>query len=200
MKLLPAEQYELYRIITDYEALQDGFLDRIDDLNTTIEQIELHSKFAKGQFQKGLTKSTGRLRREFGWETLGKALEGTGLALVLVIDDERFAPIKEQLAQRKRRPSLAIASKARPTWLFTKKKAREMGSKRWSMLSPEKRKKLARKMQKASARARRKKARESRSLVEQPTPQLDVPGTPRPIDAHPARGTPSAYQMPADPC
>jgi hypothetical protein len=31
---------------------------------------------------------------------------------------------------------LPIGSIKRPTWLFTKKKAREMGKKRWSSLPP----------------------------------------------------------------
>jgi hypothetical protein len=205
-------QYELYRVILDYEALQDGFLDRIDDLDTTMEQIEMAADMARGQLQKCLTKNPGKAiarkrdhrsasnRRLFEWKSLGKALKGTGLALLLVVDDERFAPIKEQLILRRRRPSQANASAKRPTWLFTKKKAREMGKKRWSLLTPEQRKKLARKMQRASAKSRRRKARLSRTLVEQPAPQFDVALPPGAIDAHPARTTPSAYQMPRNPC
>jgi hypothetical protein len=38
--------------------------------------------------------------RGFGWETLGKSLKGTGLALAVIVDDARFAPIKEKLVQR----------------------------------------------------------------------------------------------------
>ncbi len=162
--------YELYRIITDYEALQDGFLDRIDDLDTTLEQIELTGGLAKGQLQKCLTKNPGKAiarkrdhrtasnQRKFGWESLGKVLAGTGLALVLVVDDERFTPIKDQLAKRRRRSQPANAGSKRPTWLFTRKKAREMGKKRFSTMTPLQRQRLARKAGKASARARRLKA------------------------------------------
>src|SRR5213080_804718 len=80
-------EYELYRVILDYEALQDGFLDRIEDLDTTLEQIEYAGDFTKGNVQKLLTKSPGKPgpdrsasgRRTFGWESLGKMLKGTGL-------------------------------------------------------------------------------------------------------------------------
>lgn len=159
------DRYEVYRVILDYEALQDGFLDRIDDLNTTLEQIDMAGNFTKGNAQKLLTRSTGTPvkgrsapgKRTLGWASLGKMLKGTGLALVLVIDDERFAPIKQQMAQRAKPPrERANASSVKPAWLFTKEKAREMGKKRWSAMSPSERQRLARKAGKASGQARRK--------------------------------------------
>src|ERR1700733_1757687 len=135
------DRYELYRVITDYEALQDGFLDRLDDLDTTMSALP---GFADGVAQKLLSKNPGPSRhvprdcrtasrqRTFGWKSLGVMLKDTGLALVLVVDDKRFAPIKDQLMKRKRPRKPAIAGSTRPTWLFTKKKAREMGKKRFS--------------------------------------------------------------------
>jgi hypothetical protein len=170
--------YELYRVITDYEALQDGFLDRIDDLDTTLQQIDLNAGFAGGNTQKLLTKNPGKAikrprdhrtasaRRTFGWESLGKMLKGTGLALVLVVDDERFAPMKEQLMKRKRPRQPANAGSKRPTWLFTKNKAREMGRKRFSLMTEAERKRHQRKAGKASARARRRKAEHAAMIVD----------------------------------
>lgn len=150
------DQYEMYRVILDYEALQDGFLDRIEDLNTTLEQIDMNGGFAKGNAQKLLGKGKGRLRRGFGWESLGKMLKGTGLALVLVLDDERFASMKDQLAQRKR-PRHAGHRQHRPTpWLFTSKKAREIRALQISKLSPQQRKKIAKIAAGARWRAPRK--------------------------------------------
>jgi len=158
----PPERYELYRIILDYEALQDGFMDRIDDLNTTLDQIDVAGGLTRGNAQRLLTKNPGKARsdrpssasrRTFGWESLGKMLKGTGLALVLVVDDERFAETKEQLVKRKRPAIQAIARQARPTWLFRKEKAREMGKKRWSTVSPSKRKKMLRRAAKAGGKA-----------------------------------------------
>jgi hypothetical protein len=170
--------YELYRVILDYEALQDGFLDRIDDLSTTLEQIDMAGGFTKGNAQKLLTKQGGKpgpdrmysLKRTFGWESLGKMLKGTGLALVLVVDDERFAPLKEQLMPRKRPPKPAIAGMARPTWLFTKQKARELGKKRFSLMTPAQRKRHQRK----AAKARWRKQRKSASLAASQAPEFRV--------------------------
>ena len=181
-------EYELYRVILDYEALQDGFLDRIEDLNTTLEQIDDAGGLAKGNAQKLLTKIGGKrgpdrvhsLKRTFGWESLAKMLKGTGMALVLVVDDERFAPIKEQLVARKRPRQQANASSTRPRWLFTKKKAREMGTKRWALLTPAQRKRLARKAGKASARARRRCAKEKTGAL------LTCAGSPLSADGQPS--------------
>lgn len=152
------DQYELYRVILDYEALQDGFLDRIDDLNTTMGAIP---DFADGAVQKLLTKNPGKAinrprdsrsasaKRTFGWESLGKMLKGTGLALVLVVDDGRFAPVKEQLAKRRRR-MLPNGSIKRPAWLITRSASQNMQVLRNTKLTPRQRKMIA----KRAARAR----------------------------------------------
>jgi hypothetical protein len=63
----------------------------------------------RGQMQKCLADSDKKWAREFGWKSLHKALTGTGMALVFVIDDERFAPIRAQMSQRRwkrRQPKL----------------------------------------------------------------------------------------------
>lgn len=190
MNAAPPRDYELYRVITDYEALQDGFLDRIEDLETTISGIP---GFADGALQKLLSKNPGQrierkrdhrfasAQRTFGWKTLGEMLKRTGLALVLVVDDERFAPVKGDLTKRKRRAQPAIAGSKRPTWLFTKRKAREMGKKRFSVMSDSERKRHQRKAGKASARARRRKS----ALIEQAAPNLHVALAPGLVNAHP---------------
>lgn len=184
-------EYELYRVILDYEALQDGFLDRIDDLDTTQGSIP---GFADGQVQKLLGKNPGKAiarkrdhrnasaKRTFGWESLGKMLAGTGLALVLVVDDERFAPIKEQLAKRRRRVMPPNGSIKRPTWLFTRGKSMKMQALRNEKLSPQQRRRIA----KRAANARWRKAKQSRSLVQQPAPDFNVARAPGSVDAHTA--------------
>lgn len=157
--------YELYRVITDYEALQDGFLDRIEDLNTTMAL----PSFADGVVQKLLTKSAGRyvkenrrssrkasLKRTFGWESLGKMLKDTGLALVLVVDDERFGPVKEQLAKRRRKAMPTNVSIKPPRWLISKKNAANMRALGVRSLSPQQRKRIAKKAAKARWQKRRK--------------------------------------------
>jgi len=161
MRSMPEDKYELYRVITDYEALQDGFLDRLDDLNTTMSALP---GFADGVAQKLLSKNPGPSRhvprdcrtatrqRTFGWKSLGKMLHDTGLALVLVVDDERFAPRKDQLMKRKRPCKPAMAGKHQPTWLFRKDKAREMGKRRFSLMSDSEKKRHQRKAGKARAK------------------------------------------------
>lgn len=170
-------EFELYRIITDYEALQDGFLERIEDIETTIGGVELAAGMASGQLQKNLARNPGKAikrhrdqrnasnQRTFNWKTLGPALEKTGLALVLVVDDARFAAVKEQLVKRRRRNQPAIAGSVRPTWLFKGKKAREMGKKRFSLMTESERKRHQRKAGKASGKARRRKAQHSGALL-----------------------------------
>jgi hypothetical protein len=93
----------IYRVILDYEALQDGFADRIEDLNVPMTEVDAGGGLTRGNAQKLLVKSDAKWARQFGWESLGKMLKGTGLALALIVDDERFAPIKAEMAQRKTR-------------------------------------------------------------------------------------------------
>jgi hypothetical protein len=58
----------------------------------------------RGYAAKLLCKSQKRVVKALGPHSLGKMLKGTGMALVLVVDDERFAATKEQLAMRKKPP------------------------------------------------------------------------------------------------
>jgi hypothetical protein len=190
--------YELYRVITDYEALQEAFLDRIEDLDTTLEQIDMAGEFTKGNVQKLLTMTPGKptrdraapLRRKFGWESLGKMLKGTGMALVLVVDDERFAATREQLMKRKKPRQPANVGSKRPSWLFTKKKAREMGKRRFSLMSEAELKRHQRKAGKASAAARRRKS----ALARRSLPQVGQHSLPRGL--HVDLPCPVAHELP----
>jgi hypothetical protein len=152
-----------YRIALDYEALEDAFLDRIEDLNTTFEQIDVAAGFTRGNTQKLLSKSRERWARTFGVESLGKMLKGTGLAIVLVLDDERFAAIKAELTVRKKPFKRGMARSRKPAWLFTKRKAHQLGKKRWEGVSDQVREKLTRKAGRASGRARRRRANLARA-------------------------------------
>jgi hypothetical protein len=137
---------EPYRVILDYEALEDMFLDRIEDLNTTFLQIDFAAGFTPGNTQKLLSKSRERWARTLGIESMGKMLKGTGMALVAVVMNEA---IRAELTARQRPRKPAIAGIARPAWLFSKKKAREMGKKRFSLMTPAQRKRHQRKAAKA---------------------------------------------------
>jgi hypothetical protein len=158
---MSAADYELYRVITDYEALVDGFWDRIDELETTLLAIDQAGSMAEGNTQKLLSLNPGQpsnrhrdcrtasARRTFGWESLGKMLKATGLALVLVVDDDRFEPIKQTLTKRKKPLMRSIVRTRRPEWLLTSEKARKISKNRWEEVPPEMRKKMMRKVAKA---------------------------------------------------
>lgn len=160
-------QYELYRVILDYEALQDGFADRIEDLNVTLTEVDAAAGMTRGQVQKLLRKlgpddfrpsAQRKYSRGFAWETLGKTLKGTGLALALIVDDERFAPVKAQMAKRER-PNRSIVRTRRPKWLFTSEKARKISKTRWNAIPKELRAPMMKKAMRAAKAARRRKQR-----------------------------------------
>jgi hypothetical protein len=151
------DKYELYRVISDWDALHEGFRDRVEDLQITRVEIDAAGKLQPGYAAKLLCDPP---MKSFGKESLPRMLKATGMALVLVIDDERFAPVKERLTKR-RRPARSIVRTKRPAWLFTRELASKSSKKRWENVAPEVRKKMMRKLAKASHRARRKAAHEA---------------------------------------
>jgi hypothetical protein len=157
---IPLAPEMIYRIVTDYEGVQDAFADRIEDINIPLTEVDAVAGMTRGNMQKLLVKSDAKWAREFGWKTLGDALKGTGMVLAFILDDEKFAPLKAQMMRRKSNIRTNVRSK-QPTWLFTRSKSLKMLAKRWSNVSPEQRKKLAKKMGKASGKSRRAKARKS---------------------------------------
>lgn len=156
--ILLDDKYELYRVVTDFEGLHEAFRDRVEDLEVTRQELDAVSGLQPGYSAKLLCDPP---IKSIGKQSLPKMLKATGMALVLVIDDERFAPIKAQMSKRVR-PLRANARIVRPAWLFCKDKAREMGTKRWSGVSEKQRKRLAKK----AAKARWNRERERRSAPE----------------------------------
>jgi hypothetical protein len=66
-----------------------------------LTEIDSVTGMTRGNAQKLLSKSDAKWAREFGWKSLGKMLRGTGLKLVLIVDDdERFAPVLAQMTRR----------------------------------------------------------------------------------------------------
>jgi hypothetical protein len=104
------DEIELFAVVDNYAALQDGFADRIEDLNVTLTEIDAAAGMTRGQVQRLLQKldaddfrpSATRHCSQFARKTLGQTLKGTGLALALIVDDERFAPVKAKMVQRAR--------------------------------------------------------------------------------------------------
>lgn len=140
------DQYEVYRIVTDYEALHEGFRDRVDDLEVTRQEIDAAGNLLPGYAGKLLCSPP---IKNLGLVSLGKMLKATGMALVLVIDDERFAPVKAQMSKRQR-PMRTNVSIKPPHWLISKETASKMRALGVLKLSPRQRKLIA----KRAARAR----------------------------------------------
>jgi hypothetical protein len=154
------DRFEVYRVVTDYEALREGFIDRAEDLNVTRLALDEAGGFTGGHSAKILCTPP---IKDLGKVSLGKMLKATGMALVLVIDDERFAPVKATMAKRKK-TMRAVARIRRVKGLFTKENAGKYGKKRWDGITPEIRKKIMRKVAKARWKQRR---RAGASLISQ---------------------------------
>lgn len=139
-------KYEIFRVALDYEALHEAFVDRVEDLNVPRGEIDVAGKLAQGHASHLLCTPP---KKVLGKESLGKMLKATGMALVLVIDDERFAPIKAKMAKRRRtvHPNGSIK---RPAWLITRAASQNMQVLRNKKLSPRQRRMIA----KRAARAR----------------------------------------------
>lgn len=138
-------RFEIYRVVLDYEALHEGLVDRVEDLNVSRITIDEEGGFQPGYASKLLCNPP---MKNLGPKTLGGMLKATGMALVLVVDDARFAATKAQMSKRKRTVP-AIGGRQRPTWLFTKDKAREMGKKRFAAMTPAQRTRHQRRAAKA---------------------------------------------------
>lgn len=154
-------KYEIFRVALDYEALHEAFVDRVEDLNVPRLAIDVAGKLAAGHASCLLSTPPTKL---FGKESLGKMLKATGMALVLVIDDERFAPIKAKMAKRRRIDKPAIAGSKRPAWLFRKDKAREMGKRRFALMTESQLKRHQRKAGKASGKVRRSRLKQQQAI------------------------------------
>jgi hypothetical protein len=154
---LQLDRYELYRVITDYDALKDGFLERIEDLDAPLSEIDNAAGLTPGHTQKLLCHSDQYWARTFTWKTLGPMLKGTGMALVLVIDDERFAATKATLLKR-RKMMRPVARIVRVKGFFTAENARKYSNKYWSDIPPELRKKMMKRLAKRRWRRRSKPA------------------------------------------
>ena len=79
----------LFRIVTDLDGIKEAFADRIEDLRVALTEVDAAGQMTRGQMQKCLADSNKSWAREFGWKSLHKALTGTGMALVFVINSFR---------------------------------------------------------------------------------------------------------------
>lgn len=97
---------EIYRVVTDMEALHEAFRDRVEDLNVSRIELDAAAGFTPGYASKLLCDPPMKF---VGKETLAKMLKGTGLAIALVVDDGKL-PKAEQRKYKIGRIRAAAAS------------------------------------------------------------------------------------------
>lgn len=91
-------QPEIYRIVTDMEALHEAFRDRVEDLDVSRIELDAAAGLTPGYSSKLLCDPPMKF---VGKETLPKMLKGTRLAIALVVDDGKLA--SAELPKRKYR-------------------------------------------------------------------------------------------------
>lgn len=153
-------RFEIYRVVTDLEGIREGFIDRAEDLNVTRLALDEAGGLTSGHSAKILCTPP---IKNLGDISLPKMLKATGMALILVIDDERFAPVKAEMATRKK-VMRAVARIKRVKGYFNKENAVKHGKKRWDGIPANIRKKLMRKVAKARWHQRK---RAGASLISQ---------------------------------
>lgn len=89
---------EIYRIVTDMEALHEAFRDRVEDLNVSRIELDAVAGLTPGYASKLLCDPPMKF---VGRETLPKMLKGTGLAIALVVDDGKLAARSAETPKRK---------------------------------------------------------------------------------------------------
>jgi len=163
MSQMPAidERYELYRVITDFDALHEAFRERVEDLEITRLALDEAGGFTPGYAAKLLCVPP---MKRIGQDSLPKMLKATGMALVLVVDDERFAPVKAKMAKRKKAPDSmrTVVRIKRVKGYFTKENAGILRKLAWEKIPEAKRKLMARKAARARWRKRRRELRAAR--------------------------------------
>jgi hypothetical protein len=91
--------FEAYRIVEDYNALCDALSERVEDLQATRLGVDAAGGFASGHASTLLCRPQ---IKGYGPVSLTRMLKATGMVIVLAIDEERFARVKERLGRRER--------------------------------------------------------------------------------------------------
>lgn len=145
----------VYGVANDYDGMIELVRYRLHELQTTNLEVDAVSGLHSGY----TSKTTAPIPiKSMGKVSMGPLLQTLGLALIVVRDDEAFAKIEHRLAKRVRPHQPANGGSIRPKWLFKRKKAIEMGKRRFSLMTATELSRHQRKAGKASALARRRRA------------------------------------------
>jgi hypothetical protein len=99
--------FEAYRIVEDYDALCEALSERVEDLQATRLGVDAAGGFAGGHASTLLCRPQ---IKGYGPVSLTRMLKATGMVIVLAIDEERFAKVRERLGRRER-PFRSLARK-----------------------------------------------------------------------------------------
>jgi hypothetical protein len=91
--------FEAYRIVEDYDALCEALSERVEDLQATRLGVDAAGGFAGGHASTLLCRPQ---IKGYGPVSLTRMLRATGMVIVLAIDEERFAKVRERLGRRER--------------------------------------------------------------------------------------------------
>ena len=126
-------QPEIFRIVTDMEALHEAVRDRVEDMNISRIEFDAHADLPSGYSGKLLSDPP---KKFMGKKTLPKILKGTGLAIALIVDDGKLPadlPVRKYKIGRLRTAALSIDEKVQeiPISLeqLMKERMRELGRK-----------------------------------------------------------------------
>jgi hypothetical protein len=105
------DRFEVYRVVTDYDALCEAFSERVEDIQATRLGIDAAGRFAGGHASTLLCRPQ---IKGYGPTSLTRMLEACGLVIVLAIDDEKFAKVKDRLILRERQLRPAVYKPTAP--------------------------------------------------------------------------------------
>lgn len=78
---------DIYRVVTDMEALHEAFRDRVEDMDVSRLELDAAAGFTPGYASKLLCDPP---IKYIGKNSLAKMLKGTGLAIALVVNDGKL--------------------------------------------------------------------------------------------------------------
>jgi hypothetical protein len=154
------ERYEIYRVVTDMEALHEAFRDRVEDMDVSRLELDAVAGLTPGYSSKLLCDPPMKF---VGRETLPKMLKGTGLAIALVVDDGSLAAKSADVPKRKYKigrirsaPSIPTEIKEMPVNI--EELVKNVMSARMREIGMKGNKSVKRKAKEAARRARQRKA------------------------------------------
>jgi|SRR6185369_4544419 len=145
------DRYELFRVVTDIEAIREAVIERFEDLQMSRLTIDEVGGFTPGYSAKLLCTPPMKM---IGQDSLPKLLAAGGLVLILAIDDERMQQIRPKL--KPKRKIRAVARIKRVKGFFNKENAAKYAAVRWAATDDKKRSRLARRAARARWRARKR--------------------------------------------